>query len=56
MRFSSLLILCAFVSLREIPPLPLRGEDTKPWPQGLGAVGEGLDGEGSAPTPPLHFV
>ena len=38
---SSFLTLRAFVSLREIFPLPLRGEDTKPWPTGLGAVGEG---------------
>ena len=27
------------------PPLPL-GEDTEPWPTGLGVVGEARDGEG----------
>ena len=31
-------------------PLPFRGEDTEPWPYGLGGVGEGFDGAALAPT------
>jgi hypothetical protein len=35
--------------------LRLRGEDTEPWPPGLGEVGEGLGGEGVRYPPPAQL-